>query len=164
MDDTTLDDTTPTQPRVEHCVDVDASPDDVWHTLTDPAELARWLDAEVVLELEPGAVGRVTDADGTVREVLVTQVEPGRVLAWHWWEDGGELSSVEITTLPIDDGTRVRIVECLATPAAPRGTSAQASAGRPGPLGPLDQRWQHSLVILAADVGAGAGRLVAARR
>ena len=159
-----MNETPPAAPQVEHCIDIDASPDAVWETLTDPAELARWLQADVVLDLEPGAVGRVIHPDGTVRQVLVTEVEPGRVLAWHWWEDGGELSSVEITTRPIDDGTRVRIVECLATPAAPRGTSAQASAVRPGPLGPLDQRWQHSLVILAADVGAGAGRLVAARR
>src|SRR4051812_15521837 len=116
MTDTVDDQPRPAHPRVERCVDIEASPADVWHTLTDPAELARWLDAEVVLDLEPGAVGHVVDADGHVRQVLVTEVEPGHLLAWHWWEDDGELSSVEITTVPHDDGTRVRVVECLALP------------------------------------------------
>jgi uncharacterized protein YndB with AHSA1/START domain len=101
-------------PHVEQCVEIDAPVDDVWHTLTDPAELAGWLDAEVVVDLEPGSVGHVVDPDGTVRQVLVTQVEPGHLLAWHWWADEGELSSVEITMIPVGDHTRVRVVECQA--------------------------------------------------
>src|SRR4051794_28389813 len=93
-------DTSSTDPVVEQAVEIDASPDDVWHTLTDPEELARWLNAEVDLELEPGAVGRVVDPDGTVHQVLVTEVDRPRRLAWHWWQDGGDLSSVEIVVTP----------------------------------------------------------------
>ena len=82
--------------------------------LTDPDELAEWLDAEVDLDLEPGAVGRVIDPDGTVRQVLVTDVEPGRRLAWHWWSDDDELSSVELVLEPLDDDrTRVRVTETI---------------------------------------------------
>src|SRR5690348_4354017 len=76
-------------------VELSAPSDVVWAVLTDPDELAGWMGGEVDLPLEPGAVGRVTDPDGTVRQVLVTDVEPGRRLGWHWWSDDDELSSVE---------------------------------------------------------------------
>jgi uncharacterized protein YndB with AHSA1/START domain len=146
-------DTEPRPGQVVRSVDIDATVDDVWHALTDPAELAGWLDAEVSLDLEPGAVGRVVEPDGTVRQVLVTDVEPGHRLAWHWWEDGGELSTVEITALPLDDGTRVRVVE---TPAGAGGSiRAQASVAS-GARSP-EQRWHRSLEV----VGRTATTLVA---
>ncbi len=134
-----MDPATPTQPRVDQSVDIEASPDDVWHALTDPAELALWLDADVTLDLEPGAAGRVVDADGTVRQVLVTEVEPGYRLTWHWWQDGGEFSSVEITAIPVGDGTRVRVRETLTSDGG--GVQVSATAGP-------SQQWARSLVGL----------------
>jgi uncharacterized protein YndB with AHSA1/START domain len=110
--------TTPVDPPAsEHLVrevELAAPTDVVWRTLTDPDELASWMGGQVDLDLEPGAAGRVTDDDGTVRQVLVTDVEPGHRLAWHWWSDDGELSSVELVVDPLDDDrSRVRVSERL---------------------------------------------------
>ncbi len=105
-------------------VELSAPADAVWVVLTDPDELAEWLGGEVDLELEPGAVGRVTDPDGTVRQVLVTDVEPGRRLGWHWWSDDDELSSVDLLVEPLDDDcTRIRVTETI-------------TAEGPGPIAP----------------------------
>ncbi|MGZ4716045.1 MAG: SRPBCC domain-containing protein [Acidimicrobiales bacterium] len=100
-------------------VELSAPGDVVWAVLTDPDELAEWLGGEVDLTLEPGSVGRVTDPDGTVRQVLVTDVEPGRRLGWHWWSDD-ELSSVELVVEPIDgDRTRIRVTETVTADVEP---------------------------------------------
>src|SRR5690606_36410049 len=59
-------------------IDLDATVDEVWRSLTDPDELAEWLDADVDLDVAPAGAGRITEPDGTVRQVLVTDVDPGR--------------------------------------------------------------------------------------
>jgi len=136
--------TAPESVTVERSIDLDAPIDEVWQTLTDPDELAGWLGAEVSIDLEPAGVGQVVDADGTVRHVLVTTVEPGQRLAWHWWEDGGDLSSVEITTLPLSSGTRVRVIETTMIEAAPWRAQACAGASRL-----TTGRWTVALSALA---------------
>jgi uncharacterized protein YndB with AHSA1/START domain len=98
---------------VEQLVDVEASVDEVWAALTDPAELGEWLGGDVDLDVRPSGAGRVVDVDGTVRDVLVTTVEHNRRIAWHWWDDRNGLSSVEITVEDVGDSTRVRVVEML---------------------------------------------------
>lgn len=105
----------PSGERVERSVVLDAPAGDVWPVLCDPAELESWLGERVELDVRPGGCGHVIDDDGVRREVLVTAVEPGRRLAWHWWADGGELSSVEITLVPVGAGTRVEVVEVAAS-------------------------------------------------
>jgi len=143
MADTSSSDPVVEQPAVEQSVDIEAAPDEVWHTLTDPDELSRWLDAEVDLDLEPGSVGRVVHPDGTVHQVLVTEVEPPHRLAWHWWEDGGDLSTVEITVTPTGTGSHVQIVECRSS-ASPRASASAGPSAR-------SMRWQRSLVLLSAQ-------------
>jgi hypothetical protein len=106
--------------------------------------------------MRPGGCGHVID-DGVRREVLVTAVEPGRRLAWHWWADGGELSSVEITLLPAGRGTRVRVVE-IAADRGPTGLSAQACArlsARAGGFGGTGVGAGRARVLVAAAGGAG---------
>ncbi len=114
-------DTSQIQPdEIEREVELSAPVDVVWAVLTDPDELAEWLGGEVDLELEPGSVGRVTEPDGTVRQVLVTDVEPGRRLGWHWWSDDDELSSVELVLEPLDgDRTRIRVTETITADVEP---------------------------------------------
>ena len=99
--------------RVEQCIDLDASLDDVWSALTDPAQLGEWLGGEVSLDVRPAGVGRVVDTDGTARDVLVTDVEHHRRIAWHWWDDRDGLASVELTVEEIGERTRLRVVEVL---------------------------------------------------
>ena len=112
----------PTAPKVERSIELEAGPDEIWPALTDPDQLEGWLGERVEIDMQPGGCGHVVDDDGVHREVLVTEVEPGRRVAWHWWAEGGELSSVEITLVPLPTGTRVDVVE-MATgplPTAPR--------------------------------------------
>jgi uncharacterized protein YndB with AHSA1/START domain len=99
--------------RVEQHVTLDAAIDDVWDALTDPDQLAAWLGGEVQLDVRPAGTGRVVDEDGTVRDVLVTTVDHHRRIAWHWWDDHNELSSVELTIEAIGDAVRLRVVEVL---------------------------------------------------
>ena len=153
---------------VEQSTEIDADVDEVWEVITDPDALSRWLGREVDLEVRPGGVGRVIDPDGTVRQVLVTEVDEAARVAWHWWEDDGPLTSVEITLSPTPSGTRVDVQEIYA--AAPRAviggrdlrgsataplrlTGAEASSFELAPA-----RWSIRLAALAATRFAPAFR------
>ena len=99
--------------RFEQVVDLDATIESAWAALSDPGELARWLGSSVELDVRPGGRGRVVDDDGTVRDVLVTAVDDHQAIAWHWWSDDGELSSVELRIDERDGHARLHIVEML---------------------------------------------------
>jgi uncharacterized protein YndB with AHSA1/START domain len=99
--------------RVEHEIDLDAPLDDVWAALTDPSQLAEWLGGEVDLEVRREAAGHLIGDDGARYDVLVTDVDDHRRVAWHWWDDQGALSSVELTLEPVGEVVRLRVVETL---------------------------------------------------
>ena len=132
-----------TRNRIEQTIDLDVPIDDVWEAVTEPGALADWLGADVELDVRVAGTGRVIDDDGTVRQVLVTDVEPGHRLAWHWWSDDDELSSVELTLEPLVDATRVRVVEVL-LPAPGGSLRASASAA--------SCRWSAAFRALASGV------------
>ena len=87
--------------------------------------------------LRPGGRGRVVDDDGTVRDARRHRRPAGEQVAWHWWSDAGELSSVELRIDEHDGHTRLRIVETTLLPAGTRRRRATAAstgaraAGRP---------------------------------
>ena len=137
--------------RVERSVHVDAPVDEVWSTLAEPDELSEWLGARVELDrpVGPGAAGEVVEADGSIRHLLVTGHEPGRRLAWHWWRDGDELSSVEITVRPDGDGTEVRVVETVALATVTAG-GAPAFSVTSDLLSGMDRSWAAALPALAS--------------
>jgi len=126
---------------VERHVTLPAELDEAWTLLTDPDDLAAWLGREVALDPTPGAAGTVVDHDGTRRHLIVEEVDAGRRLSWRWWtgdDPQGEPSRVEITLIPAERGTTVRVVEeLLPTPAA----AAQARAS---------EAWSHRLLHLEA--------------
>jgi uncharacterized protein YndB with AHSA1/START domain len=124
---------------VERQVTLPTELEQAWELVTRPEDLAAWLGAEVHLDPTVGATGAVLDHDGTARQLVVEQVEPGRRLAWRWWRDDApdEPSRVEITLAPTDGGTAVRVVEELAA----TGPVAQARAG---------EAWSHRLLHLEA--------------
>jgi uncharacterized protein YndB with AHSA1/START domain len=144
--------------RVERAVRIEATPASVWQALTDPEQLAGWLQSVVQLDgdMAPGTVGRVTSTDGLVRHLLVTTVEAPHRLAWHWWHDGGELSAVEITVAPVGEATEVRVVETVAVARASGG--ARASVAAIDAIDAIDARWASTLPELAARL---VGRLCA---
>ena len=88
-----------------------------------------------------------------MRHLLVTTVDEPRRLAWHWWHDGGELSAVEITVVPVGDATEVRVVETVAVARASGGARASVDL-----VDAIDVRWASTLPALAARL---AGRLCA---
>jgi uncharacterized protein YndB with AHSA1/START domain len=154
--------------RIERSVRIEAPLDEVWRSLTEPAELATWLGGEVDLDrpLAPGAAGRVLEADGSVRHLLVTGHEPGHQLRWHWWHEGasrddrdaadegldeptddGVLSSVEITVVPEGDATVVRVVEVVARAGA---SAAAGPCSTDAALVAIDRNWDGALSALAA--------------
>jgi uncharacterized protein YndB with AHSA1/START domain len=139
--------------RVERSVRIDAPAEVVWRSLTDAEGLGTWLGGEVVLDrpLGAGAAGQIVEPDGSVRRLLVTDAGPGR-LAWHWWREGGDLSSVEIEARPDGDATEVRVVEVVALATATAGGStAKAMA--------LGDEWDALLPGVAARLGRKLGVL-----
>ena len=124
---------------IERQVNLPVELEDAWGLLTQPADLAGWLGAEVELDPTPGRGGRVVDHDGTVRRLVVETVEAGRRIAWRWWseDDADEVSHVEITLVPTDTGTSVQVVEELVGSAP----VARAQAG---------EAWSHRLLHLEA--------------
>jgi uncharacterized protein YndB with AHSA1/START domain len=115
--------------QVDERVTLDGEPDEVWDLLTDPDYVVDWLGQPVELDLARPGAGRLIDLDGTEREVRVVESAPGRALRWHWWpvDHDDEVSTVEITLLPVGPGTDVRVVETTARASA--GTAAWAWSG-----------------------------------
>jgi uncharacterized protein YndB with AHSA1/START domain len=89
---------------------VPASAEDTWEALTEPERLADWLAEDAELELRPG--GELTvRVDDEERSGFFEEVEPPRRLVFWWGPDGEEPTRVEIELEPVDDGTRVLVVE-----------------------------------------------------
>jgi uncharacterized protein YndB with AHSA1/START domain len=114
MDDTTEPDPTGTA-TVTRQVDVEVSPDELWQAITDDDERAAWWGGDTSLDLRPGGDGHATDPDGTVRRIRVDEVEPGRRLAYRWWTDDDDGSSVELLVVPRPDGSRLTVTETRPT-------------------------------------------------
>lgn len=131
-----------------HEIDLEADPDAVWQAITDPDELAGWMGGPVDLTVAPGAVGSIVDDTGTRYEVLVTEVDERCRVAWHWWDERGELSSVEITIRQVGNATRVRVVEMPVGPVASGAASARASCAR---------RWARATERIWSRVAVHAG-------
>ena len=121
----------PTQAEgVTRSVELDAPPAEVWDALTEAALLGEWLADEVELDLEEGGAARFRWDDGTERTGTVELVAAPVRLAFRW-DDGSErgASFVELTLIPVDEGTRVRVVESGPSALAGRLPSLAAASG-----------------------------------
>ena len=107
-------------PAVNRTVVVDATPEDVWAALADPAALSSWFGGDARLAVRPGGTGRFVTDDGEVRLAVVEEVEPARRLVFSWWPlrraDGAPpgpqaRSRLTITIDGDFDGTRVEVEE-----------------------------------------------------
>jgi uncharacterized protein YndB with AHSA1/START domain len=90
---------------------LEAPREEVWEAVTDPERLEEWFANGVEIELEPGGRGCFRWDDGTVRHAVVEEVEAERRLAFRWWEDEEEPSSVEVVLEDAPDGTLLTVTE-----------------------------------------------------
>ncbi len=101
--------------------------EEVWEALTEPERLADWFANDVELDLRPGGGASFRWTNGEERHATVTEVDPGRRLAFAWDGDAAEeRGEVEFT---LDDdvaGTRLVVIE--SSPAWSTALDLQASA------------------------------------
>jgi uncharacterized protein YndB with AHSA1/START domain len=74
---------------------IDAPPEVVWRTITEPEQISRWFADRVEIDLRPGGAGVLTFDDGcsgsTMAAALVVDtVEPPRRFAFRWCHPEGE--------------------------------------------------------------------------
>lgn len=115
--------------EVTRDVELPAGADEVWEALTEDERRAEWFGGDTELDVTPGGRGYVTDDDGTRRDVLVHDVEPGRRLTFDWWNDTEVPSHVEFVIVPTEHGTRLTVTERPLVPTA-RLSCAVAPVGR----------------------------------
>jgi uncharacterized protein YndB with AHSA1/START domain len=120
---------------VRRDVTLDADRDAVWAALADPRRLEQWFAERVDVAIEAGARGTVTDHDGTVRDVVVEEVLPGRRLALRWEAEGVPASIVELTLDDLGRG-RTRLVVVEVPLAVVRAISTQVIASPAFRAGP----------------------------
>ena len=92
--------------RIEREVLIDATPEDVWETITGEG----WLADEVTLDLVPGGDAEFRTRD-EVKSGWVEDVHAPDRLAFWWAADGEPATRVELTLSPADELTRLRVVE-----------------------------------------------------
>jgi uncharacterized protein YndB with AHSA1/START domain len=105
----------------------------VWRALTEPAQLAAWLD-DATVDLRVGGTLAIRFRDGTMNGVI-TELEDERVLAYSWHEDRHDRSHVRWELADSDGGTLVRM-----THSRLRHESAAGFAAG----------WHHHLELLSA--------------
>jgi uncharacterized protein YndB with AHSA1/START domain len=109
-------------PWVERETLVEASPEEVWESLTDEDRLEEWMAPEV--ELDPVEGGEIAVRDGDDRRAgTVETVEEHERFAFTWSRPGEGESFVEFTIEALPSGTRVTVVE------TPIGPTAMAFGG-----------------------------------
>ena len=88
---------------VERELVVPETPEEVWHSLAEPA----WLGKDASIELEPAGEVRAGERSGFVEEAD----EPHRLVFWWSAPDDEESSRVELDLDEVEGGTRVRVTE-----------------------------------------------------
>ena len=85
---------------------IDADVEDVWRAVTSDD----WLADEVVLDLKPGG-GALFRSEQEVKTGWVEQVAAPSRLAFWWAAEGEAATRVELTLVPDEGATRVRVIE-----------------------------------------------------
>jgi len=143
---------------------LDATADELWDLLTDPAELGGWLGDEVRLDPTPGGAASVLTDDGTVRHGRVVEAEAGRRLGFTWWpEDDERMASTVRFTIDQEGGrTRLTVVETLPEPSATlRNGSGRNGAAKACSLADAGAAWDDRLLGLEVRILARATPVLA---
>lgn len=90
-----------------------ADPEAVWDALTTDDGFAAWNGEGATIQPFPG--GRIDTAE---RSGAVEQVDPPTDLRYRWWpiDDPDQVSTVDVTVEPADEGATVIVIERLVLP------------------------------------------------
>jgi uncharacterized protein YndB with AHSA1/START domain len=110
--------------RIEKQVELKALPARVWQAIADHRQFGEWFCVNLESPFEPGkpTLGRITypGYEHLVFEIVIQQIEPERLLSFHWHPyaiDPSKDYSHETPTLvefrlePIPGGTRLTVTE-----------------------------------------------------
>jgi len=102
--------------RIERTVEIAHSPDKVWAALTTAEGLGTWFGNDATIDLRPGGQAKMTWTDGPKADMRVERVEEPTVFGFTWHiyglpEDDPRRTYVEFTLEPVDEGTRLTVVE-----------------------------------------------------
>jgi uncharacterized protein YndB with AHSA1/START domain len=98
-------------------IDIAAPQDVVWGIVTEARHLTGWFSDEAEVDLRPGGAMQLTWHGHGVYRARVERVEPPHKFAFRWvLRDGEEPATggstlVEMTLIPTEAGTRLRVVE-----------------------------------------------------
>jgi uncharacterized protein YndB with AHSA1/START domain len=98
---------------VERCIDLNASPDEVWAHLADGDLLSVWMGSPVSIEARRGGAITMDGPDSAETFGVVEEIIPRKRLQWAWRTDNGLPALVEIELEPLGNGTRLTIRETL---------------------------------------------------
>jgi uncharacterized protein YndB with AHSA1/START domain len=101
----------PEQQTVEREITVPVPAEEAWELVTERRHLEQWLAPEVEIEVRDGGGVRVVGDDGVERTGTVELVEAPNRLRFTWETDEEGPTIVEISVSPIEDGSRIGIVE-----------------------------------------------------
>jgi uncharacterized protein YndB with AHSA1/START domain len=120
-----------------------------WELLTDPDELATWLGSVAGALDDPAAVGgavrRLTEPDGTTRQLVVDRVDTHQRIGFVWWggdERDGEViaTRVDIALEEADGGCVVTVTESAPVRASVAGGIRRLPVGASWNGGSWDSR------------------------
>jgi uncharacterized protein YndB with AHSA1/START domain len=102
--------------RIERVVEISHPPAKVWAALTTASGLAGWFGDQATIDLRPGGAARMTFGGGHTADMRVERVEEPTVFGFTWHifglaDDDPRRTYVEFTLEPVDDGTRLTVVE-----------------------------------------------------
>ena len=116
--------------QVDRTVELDVDAEELWELVSTAEGWSRWLTDTADLEVEPGALGDVTDGDAAKR-VRVDAVEPGRRIGFTWWSDNDPTDAATVE-LRIEDvsvtARRLHIIERRLMPSMTNGGTILASS------------------------------------
>jgi uncharacterized protein YndB with AHSA1/START domain len=105
------------QDWIEREIIIDASPERVWHVLTNADHVAGWFGDSAEIDLQPGGKATFGWAEHGVFRAAIERVEPPAELSYRWANQAGTepgegtSTLVELTLTEIPVGTLLRVVE-----------------------------------------------------
>jgi uncharacterized protein YndB with AHSA1/START domain len=131
---------------LEYETRIAASPETVFQFFTDPARMIQWMGTDATLDPRPGGVCRINPTGRAVMSGEFLEVDPPRRLLFTWgWETElfatpAQSTLVEVSLIPEDQGTLVRLVHRQL---------------RPGALAFHRAGWEHYLPRLVTVASGG---------